>query len=72
MRNLSVCHAEKCDCCFREAYNQYCGSMLCYMDICIAPLTEGYSEVLSAWQAGEKKSLHFAWQADENKSLQTM
>ena len=44
MRNLSVCHAEKCDCCFREAYNQYCGSMLCYMDICIAPLTEGYSE----------------------------
>ena len=27
------------------------------MDICIAPLTEGYSEALSAWQAGEKKSL---------------
>jgi len=27
------------------------------MDICIAPLTEGYLEVLSAWYAGEKKSL---------------
>ena len=25
------------------------------MDICIAPLAEGYSEALSAWQAGEKK-----------------
>jgi len=31
--------------------------VLCYMDICIAPLTEGYSEALSASQAGEKKSL---------------
>ena len=32
----------------------------CYviMVICIAPLTGGYSEALSAWQAGEKKSLH--------------
>ena len=31
--------------------------MLCYMDICIVPLAEGYSEALSALQAGEKKSL---------------
>jgi len=30
--------------------------MLCYLAICIAPLAEGYSEVLSALQAGEKKS----------------
>ena len=30
--------------------------MLCYMAICKAPLTEGYSEELSAWQAGENKS----------------
>jgi len=27
------------------------------MDICIAPLAEGYSETLSAWQVCEKKSL---------------
>jgi len=26
------------------------------MDICMVPLVEGYSEALSAWQAGEKKS----------------
>ena|SRR6218665_3944962 len=32
-------------------------NMLCNMDICIAPLAEGYSEALSARQAGEKKSL---------------
>jgi len=34
--------------------------MVCYVIyvvICIAPLTEGYSEALSAWQTGEKKSL---------------
>jgi len=31
--------------------------MLGYMAICKAPLTEGYSEALSAWQAGENKSL---------------
>jgi len=33
--------------------------MLCYMVICKAPLTEGYSEVLSAWQAGENKSSNY-------------
>jgi len=27
----------------------------CYVVICISPLTGGYSEALSAWQAGEKK-----------------
>jgi len=27
------------------------------MAICKAPLTEGYSEALSTWQAGENKSL---------------
>jgi len=31
--------------------------MLCHMGICIAPLAEGFSEALSAWQAGETKSL---------------
>jgi len=31
--------------------------MLCYKVICIAPLTEGHWEALSAQQAGEKKSL---------------
>jgi len=31
--------------------------MLCYMVICIAPLTGGYSEELSTWKAGEKKGL---------------
>ena len=35
----------------------HCYFMLCYMDICIAPLAEIYSEALSAWQAGEKKRL---------------
>jgi len=29
------------------------------MVICIAPLTGGYLEVLSAWQAGEKKSSNY-------------
>jgi len=29
------------------------------MDICIVPLAEGYSEALSAWQAGEKKSSNY-------------
>ena len=29
--------------------------MLCYMAIWKAPLIEGYSEALSAWQAGENK-----------------
>jgi len=33
-----------------------CNVMLCYMVICIAPLTGGYSEALSAWQAGETES----------------
>jgi len=31
--------------------------MLCYMVICKAPLTGSYSEALSAWQAGENKSI---------------
>jgi len=31
--------------------------LLCYRVICIAPLRWGYSEALSAWQAGERKSL---------------
>ena len=30
------------------------------MDVCIAPLAEGDSEELSAWQAGEKKSSNYA------------
>jgi len=33
--------------------------MLCYMVICKAPLTGGYSEALSAWQAGENKSSNY-------------
>jgi len=33
----------------------YVYAMLCCMFICIAPLTGGYSEVLSAWQAGAKR-----------------
>ena len=36
-----------------------CYAMLCYMVICKAPLTGGYSEVLSAWQAGENKSSNY-------------
>ena len=33
--------------------------MLCYIVICKAPLTEGYSESLSGWQDGENKSVTF-------------
>ena len=39
--------------------------MLCYMDICIAPLADGYSEALSAWLAGEKKVFKLHRDADD-------
>ena len=39
----------------RERMSLTCYIMLCYMVICKAPLTGGYSEALSAWQAGENK-----------------
>jgi len=36
------------------------------MDICIAPPGEGYSEALSTWQAGEKKSLQLRRDAGDS------
>jgi len=31
------------------------------MAVCIVSLAGGYSEALTAWQAGEKKSLQTTW-----------
>ena len=39
--------------------------MLCNVAICKSPLTGGYSEALSAWQAGENKSLQLRRDADD-------
>jgi len=37
--------------CVRSQCKHHNAVMSCHMDMCIAPLAEGYPEALSAWQA---------------------